>query len=300
MVDTSQLEQRLRQLEQSRYNATRWLLAGAAVVSLVVMGMLLVQVILLQRQVAALHEQTLPHQFWTLCQPTSSRAQRTTAFTRLVDAGHTEWRSAVTQELTLRDSVLDGAVLRVADLSACDLREASLRKTDLTGARLRTADLTGADLTEATLDGAECLKATLDRADFHKALLRSASLEQCSAAEARFVLADLSEALLLMADLTGADLTGANLTAANLESASFRGANLILANLAEADLTNADFTDSNWWRARGLTGDQLILFVADFAPTDAAEPSRIEDFLLWAEGFEESTSPVSDDRDAAP
>ena len=136
---------------------------------------------------------------------------------------------------------------------------------------------------------AECLKAKLDGADFHKARLRSVSLEQVSAVKTRFVLADLSDALLLMADLSGADLTGADLTGATLEAANLRGATLALTNLTQANLKNADLTDANWWRARGLSQEQLIRFAADFPPTDAADPSRIQDYLLWADSFGSST-----------
>jgi uncharacterized protein YjbI with pentapeptide repeats len=276
-----------------------WLTALVAVLGLTALALVIWQVRLLQEQQEALRGATREHLFWTLCQPTTPVEVRTRAFTRLVADGHDEWRSAATKGLNLRGSRLIGAELKLADLAACDLREALLIEADLTGVSLRTADLSKADLTEATLDGGECLKATLDGADFHKALLRSVSLEQVSAVGTHFVLADLSDALLLMADLTRADLTGANLSGATLEAANLRGATLGLANLTQADLTNADLTDSNWWRARGLSREQLITFAAEFPPTPEGDPSRLQDYLLWAEKFGATpagTSPSPPDR----
>jgi uncharacterized protein YjbI with pentapeptide repeats len=262
-----------------------WLMVIAAAVGLIALALLIWQVRLLQEQQQALRATTREHLFWTLCQPATPVEERTRAFTRLAADGHSEWRSAATQGLNLRGSRLVRAELKLADLAACDLREALLIEADLTGVSLRTADLSKADLTEATLDGAECLKAKLDGAHFHKALLRSVSLEQVSAVGTHFVLADLSDALLLMADLTRADLTGANLSGATLEAANLRGATLGLANLAQANLTNADLTDTNWWRARGLTREQLISFAAEFPPTPEGDPSRLQDYLLWADKF---------------
>lgn len=268
-----------------------WLMIAAAGLGLTVAALLSWQIWLLQHQQQVLRGLSREHRFWILCQPATSAEERTRAFAALVADGHTEWRSAATQGLNLRGSRMIRAELKLADLGACDLREALLIEADLTGASLRTADLSGADLTEATLDGAECLKATLDGADFHKARLRSISLEQVSAVKTRFVLADISDGLLLMADLSDADLTGADLTGATLEAANLQGATLALANLTQANLKNADLTNSNWWRARGLSQEQLVRFAADFPPTDAADPSRIQDYLLWADKFGSTTGP---------
>lgn len=288
MSASSQLEDRVRRLESRR----SWPVALPAIVGLVAFALMLVQIGLLQRQQDATRSQDREHWFWVLCQTSAPVEVRTDAFTQLVAAGHAEWRSANCRGMNLKGSVLDKASLRMIDLTACDLRKTTLFQTDLTGSRLRTADLSGADLTEAILDGADCLKATFDKADCHKAKMRSVSLEQVSAKGARFVLADMAEGLLLMADLTGADLTGADLTAATLESATLRGATLSLTNLAEATLENADLTDANWWRARGLTTEQLIRLAADFPPTDAADSSRVKDYLLWADGFGKSSKPT--------
>ena len=248
-------------------------------------ALLLFQMRIMQDQLELLQSSDRERMFWTLCQPSASVSERTAAFRQLAAGGHSEWRSAASQGLDLRGSRLDDAGLTLADLTACDLREASLFRADLSGARLRTADLSDADLTEAVLDGADCLKAILDRADFRMAKMRNCSLEQTQAVGADFVRADLSEALLLMADLSRADLTFADLTAATLDSAKLRGATLALTNLSEATLTNADLTDSNWWRARGLTEDQLLSFAAEFPPTESADASRIKDFELWINSF---------------
>ena len=100
-----------------------------------------------------------------------------------------------------------------------------------------------------------------------------------------FVLADLSDANLVLADLSNANLTGTKFIGANLESAILRGAYLALANLKDARLNGADLTDSSWWRARGLTSDQIVEFAKTFPPTDTADESRRNDFGLWLKTF---------------
>jgi uncharacterized protein YjbI with pentapeptide repeats len=84
-----------------------------------------------------------------------------------------------------------------------------------------------------------------------------------------------------MADLSGADLSGANFSGANLESANLRGANLQLTRLSGASWKDADFTDANWWRARGLTSEQLQSFRQRFAPSTNATPEQHADFQEW-------------------
>jgi uncharacterized protein YjbI with pentapeptide repeats len=256
-----------------------------ALLGLCGIALLLCQLWIMQRQWESLHSHDRERLFWTLCQPSASVAERTAAFRQLAADGHAEWRSAASQGLDLRESRLDDAELVLADLTACDLRDASLVDADLSGCRLRTADLSGADLTNAVLDGADCLRAILDGTEFRKAQMRNCSLEQVQAVGARFVLADLSEALLLMADLSQADFTGANLSSSSIESAKLRGATLALTDLSGSNLTNADFTDSNWWRARGLTDDQLLELAAEFPPSESAGTSRIKDFELWIKSF---------------
>lgn len=273
-------------------NSIRWATLALIAFGVVGAGLLLYQIGLMQQQITALRATDRQQLFWTVCQPAASVEERTAAFRQLVADGHEEWRSANLNGLELRGSTLDGAKLRLADLTAVDLREASLVETDLAGTRLRTADLSDADLSEATLDGADMLKAILDGADLDQARMLSTSLEQTSARGARFVLADMSDAILLMADMTDADFTGANLTGATLESARLNGATLVLTNLTEADLTGTDLTDANWWRARGLSQSQLFELATEFPPSEAAEPSRAEDFLIWVDssGFMKSAA----------
>lgn len=252
-----------------------------------------VQLDLGQQQWRALESTRQEHLFWIVCQPTASAQERTNAFLRLVEAKHPEWRSAALNELRLQGCDLSLADLRLAQLIACDLRESRLNGALLTDSSLRLADLTKADLSDALLDGADLLKATLDDANFRKARMRRVSLEQVQAHRAQFILADLSEAHMLMADLTGANLTGADLTGARLEWAKLIGADVGLTNLTDANFENADLTNSNWWRARGLTDDQLTDFSERFAPTTDADESRRNDFQLWLASWSGEGTPSS-------
>lgn len=76
---------------------------------------------------------------------------------------------------------------------------------------------------------------------------------------------------------------GAKLNSARMRSTVLRGANLTLADLAGADLAGADLTDSNWWRARGLSAEQLADFTQRFPPSADVNPQREGDFLQWLE-----------------
>ena len=74
---------------------------------------------------------------------------------------------------------------------------------------------------------------------------------------------------------------GADLDSANLEAAIFRGANLSLARLERANVKDTDFTDSNWWRARGLSLDQIKFLGKQFPPTEKSAAALSEDFQAW-------------------
>jgi len=91
---------------------------------------------------------------------------------------------------------------------------------------------------------------------------------------------------LLMTDMAGADLTGANLSGANIESAVLRDTQVALTNFTEANLRNTDFTGSNWWRARGLTSDQILEFRKKFAPGKDSDESKQNDYRLWLKSLE--------------
>ena len=227
----------------------------------------------------------IERQFWLLCHENSTSSQRTSAFLDLVAAGNTEWRSARLDKLELEGVDLSGADLHDARFEAGNLKRANLQNAVLQRASLRLCELRNADFSNAVMHSADLLKADFGGAEFRGTDLKSASLEQAIGREAVFVLADLSDANLVLADLSKANLTGARFNGANLESAILRGADLALANLTDARLKGADLTDSSWWRARGLTSDQIVEFAKTFAPTDAADESRRNDFLLWLQTF---------------
>jgi uncharacterized protein YjbI with pentapeptide repeats len=146
------------------------------------------------------------------------------------------------------------------------------------------ADLRGADLSEADLSEMQLFRTRLNRTNLRRAKLRAAYLQEAQAEKADLMVADLSEADCLMANLSGAKLNGANLTGAKLEGTVLRGANLSLARFDGANLKDADFSNANWWRARGLTSEQMELFRKKFAPTADAEPALKLDYEKWAGG----------------
>ncbi len=236
---------------------------------------------LIQQQSEALRAGQRERLFWMVCQPSTPARERTDSFLQLVKLGQQEWRSAALHELQLQGSDLAGADLRFTNLAASDLTRANLTGALLNDSSLRLVDLTEADLSDSLLDGADLLKATLTKADFRKARMRRCSLEQANAVDAVFILADLAEARLVMTDFSRATLTGADLTGANMEWARLIGTDLTLTKLAEVRLENADLTNSNWWRARGLSEDQLDDLIQRCPPNDAAEASRREDYALW-------------------
>lgn len=142
---------------------------------------------------------------------------------------------------------------------------------------------TAADLSGAAMDGANLTKAVLAGCRLDESRLPAATMRQIEGSGASFVRADLSDADLLMSDFSEANFAGANLSSASMRSTVLRGANLTLADLAGADLAGVDLRGSNWWRARGLTADQLDDFAERFRPSAETDPQRAEDFLQWLE-----------------
>ena len=55
---------------------------------------------------------------------------------------------------------------------------------------------------------------------------------------------------------------------------------------AGAVLSNVDLADSNWWKARGLTAEQLDYFEQEFPPSDEADETIRLDFEVWREARE--------------
>ncbi len=223
------------------------------------------------------------HLFWMICHEGASSEERTHAFVRLVAAGNTEWKSARLCKLKLQGADLNGIDLHQAELDDGDFTRANLTDARLDRSKLHLANLSDADLSGAEMVEADFLKANLSGAKFRDANLRSVSFEQANLQGANLVLADMTEAHLLMADLTQCNLMGANLSGANLEAAVLVRANLSLARLTDTNILDTDFTDSNWWRASGLTGQQILELQQKFPPSKNADPAFQRDFVIWAQ-----------------
>jgi len=232
--------------------------------------------------------------FWLLCHPGYASEQRSQAFSELLWHGNREWRSARLERLDLT-----GAQLAAADVQQAHLEGCKLAGADLTGALLRQtqldqADLSGADLSGANLFECDLLKADLRGATLAGADLRGADIGQSNASAAKFVSADMKAARCVLALLTGADLRMADLAEANLSLTDMRSANLIGTNLADADLREADLRNANWWRAVGLTPDQVTEFKKLYPPSDDASESLKQDYQKWL--AESSQAQRADDR----
>ncbi|MCX7766297.1 MAG: pentapeptide repeat-containing protein [Candidatus Sumerlaeia bacterium] len=155
--------------------------------------------------------------------------------------GYVEWnqfRSGITQKISLVQ----------AELNEADLKGYNLTRVDLTAAKLFNADLSGVDLSYSNLSYAD-----LRRANLASAFLTNTNLTVAQLQGANMVDTNLDYACLKSAKLGGAYLVGATLIEADLEGADLRGATLKFANLTgarvkdtnveDADLTNAIFSD---------------------------------------------------------
>jgi uncharacterized protein YjbI with pentapeptide repeats len=234
-----------------------------------------------QRLREAERRASIERQFWLLCREESSPAERATAFLMLVAVGHSEWASAKVYGLNFTGTALARADLQNADFGYASFAEASLVEAKLGKSRFHQGDLTRADLTRADLAGAELYRTKLAGANLTGAIARGAIFQAADATGANFQNTDLSDANLLMLNLTDANLTGANLTGANLSAAVLRGANLNLARLSGAQIDDADFTGANWWRARGLTTEQIGALKNKFAPGETADAGLRDDYRAW-------------------
>ncbi|MBI3878137.1 MAG: pentapeptide repeat-containing protein [Verrucomicrobia bacterium] len=280
--ENSNLDDRVAALEKAAAAKPRsssrwlWLLFGAA------LALLLLSNLWLARQsLNSARRADYEHYFWVVCHKEFPAGDRVEAFLALAAIGNKEWRSAHLYGLNLQSAVLPDTDLAEADFNCSNFTRATLAGARLTHARLQQADFTGADLSRTDLSGAQLYKATLKGAKLLRANLRGAILQEAEAQDANLLAADLSDAFLLMANLTGANLTGVNLSGATLEAAMLRGANLSLARLSGTDLKDADFTGANWWRAQGLTTEQLAWLKKKFPPDEAAEPAQRADFENW-------------------
>ncbi len=283
MNGNSNLPERLAALEQTvagKHNALFKLLGLFGVLLLACNLWLISQARTSRRQ------SEIEHQFWVIGHGVYSHKARAEAFLGLVAVGNKEWRGAHLDWLNLQGVALPNADLQGADFKGSDLRNATLTGAKFAKAKLPQTDLTDADLSGADLAGVDLLQAQLRGAQLRRANLRGAILEQVQAPDAILVAADLSDAYLLMADLTGANLSAADLGGASLEAAILRGANLSLARLNNVNLKDADFSDANWWRARGLSSEQLARLLKKFPPGEESPAAWREDYEAWLKTME--------------
>jgi len=263
-------------------NAARLVLPLLLATLALAITVLTVNICLVARSIEGQRQTTREHAFWVICQPGHTVAQRTSAFHLLAAEGNKEWRSAQLSEMNLAKIALPGA-----DLTACAFQRANLASANLAGAKLGKAafdlcDLSDADLPEAGLSEAHLYRAILKDANLRRANLRAAVLQEVKAEKVDLMAADLSDADCMMANFSHGNLSGANLSGARLEAAVLKCATLTLARLNDANLNDTDFTDSNWWRARGLTSEQITAFKKKFPPSESASPALKEDFQKWA------------------
>lgn len=223
--------------------------------------------------------------FWRLCQGSATAKQRIDDFTYLAEEGNTEWRSAALQNLEMAGINLPGRTLKNADFNGTKFEKSQLTDCDLSGTRFDLCDCTWVNFQNSNLDGSQFFKSRLTNADFRGCSMVSANLEQASGQQANFVRAKLTGGYLPMARLPNADFTGADLAGANLSGATLTNANFALANLQQAVIDDVDFSGANWWRARGLSIDQLSNLLKTFPATDEHSEARQRDFKLWKKAF---------------
>ena len=118
-------------------------------------------------------------------------------------------------------------------------------------------DLSRADLADAVLNGANLTRLHLYRVNLSGADLTDANLSNVS---------------LFQAKLTGAYLNSANLSNANLVVANLTDADLSRAILVDTNLTRANLTHADFFKATGLTQQQL-----DRAVADPANPPKLDE-----------------------
>lgn len=281
MNETTSLDQRVAALEQAAKAPPRpcrcWGVAAMALVGVLVTWNVWV---LHQGRLANLRA-TVEHHFWVVGHENLPARDRAESFMSLVEAGNVEWKGAHLDGLQLAGVRLGHTMLQWADLHNCDLSRAVFAKAKLYKAKLQQSDLTEADFDEAELASADLYRAQMKGVQMHAANLRGAMLEQADASNGLFVGAQMADGYLLMVNMTGANLSAADLSNANLEAAILKGANLHLTRLSGANLKDADLTDANWWRARGLTTEQVATFTQKFPPSSHAPAALVKDFADW-------------------
>jgi uncharacterized protein YjbI with pentapeptide repeats len=219
--------------------------------------------------------------YWIVCQADAPKVERLRAFLALIESGHTRWPGAELKQLDLRGLDFSGKNLDEADLTGSNMEGVNLTGASLNATDLPLADLTGADLSGGKGHGVQLFRSALDGAKLSRADFAGAHMQEVGARNADFSEANLADAELIMARLSGSDFSGADLTGADLEAAVLKSANLNQTRLNGANLKDADFTDSNWWRARGLTSQQVGALQKYFAPRPNADEALRRDYAEW-------------------
>lgn len=281
-VSKMTLEERIAVLE-SKTGGSRWSARLLLIPLIALISLLTINVRTLKQQFETSQDQSVEWAFWKVCHSEASPQTRADCFLTLVQAKNYEWRAAQLDDmeiagLDLTARTVESATFRRGIFPNAFFINANMARTTLELCELPQARFEGVDLSAGVV-----FKSNLPKANFRGAVLRSTSFEQSRAPGAFFTQADMTDSFLAMADLTGADFTAAELNNANLEAAVLIDANVALADFAGANIQDADFTNCNWWRARGLSGQQMDLLMAQFAPNDSASESRKRDFALWLE-----------------
>jgi uncharacterized protein YjbI with pentapeptide repeats len=272
MADDTNLAERIVALERAlaARRGAGWRLFPAA--ALLLFAALVAWNFWLSRELLAARRQTtLERHFWVVGHGAFPAKERADSFVALVLAGNRDWRGARLDGLKL-----PGVSMPNAELSGGDFTGSDLSKSTFTGAKLVKAKFPNGDLS-----GADLLQTRLPRAQLRRTKFTGANLEQVDLTDAAILAADFTDAILYMANLTRANLSGSDFTGVNFEAAILRGANLSLARLSNVSLKDADFTDANWWRARGLTSQQLVQLAKKYSPSDSAPAALRDDYLAW-------------------
>jgi uncharacterized protein YjbI with pentapeptide repeats len=225
-----------------------------------------------EREVAAL--------FWTLAEDGVEKHERVSALLDLANRGHREWRSAHLRELDLKGAQLRDTSLLWIQFQSCSLKNARFDTADLSYATFNQSDLQGAVLSSARMHETFFQLCNLTAVDARGADLSGAHVQ-----------AQLSAGMFQNANFTRARLRGSRCIGARFDNAKFLDADLTGVDFSRCALTGADFhgavldevklVDANWWRAKGLTADQMSSYAEVFAPTEKASAEWREDFMEW-------------------
>lgn len=222
--------------------------------------------------------------FWTLAGGDGyeeiEEHERVSAFLDLAHRGHREWRSAKLRELDLKGAQLRGTSLPWARFQSCTLKSARFDNADLSYATFNQSDLQGSVLAGARMHETFFQVCNLTAVDGRGGDFSGARLQ-----------AQLSGGKFQDANFTRARLRGSRCVGVRFDRAKFIDADLSGVDLGRCVFTDTDFrgaaldgarfTDANWWRAKGLTAEQVTRYSKEFAPTEKASAALRTDFEAW-------------------